>query len=813
MIPSNFHFRAVIIASLLLSVLCLSCSAGDKNTALASGEKYSRSWKAIDSLTNNGLTQSALNAIDTVYKKAKAVSNADQMIKAIIFRMRFESYKEEDAFVKALDRLNQEVKTAVFPVAPVLHSMLAECYWHYYQNNRWRFSDRTQTTKFELKDIHTWDLATIMEAMTAQYELSLKDADELKKTPLARYDEIIADRSSDNNLRPTLYDFLAHRAIDFFSFDDGDLTRPAFEFTLNSADYFKPFDEFIALAITSQDTGSLKFHALCLLQKLVAFHANDKDCAALIDADLKRLAFVRQHAVVPGKDSLYLKALEKLEKRFPGSPSSAEVTYQIALLYREWAATWQHRIAEQYRWMNKAALAICEKAQAAFPGSYGGRQCASLAAQIREKSMGFTCEYVNVPDKPFKAMVQYKNVSKVFWRQVPIELELYQKLVTRAYDRDSLVIKLAKLKPVKTWSLDVPDPGDYQGHSVELDVPAAPVGHYLILAASDPDFKFAKQAICFATTQVSGISYIDRTEQGGGHEFYLLDRTLGSSLKGVTANMWVQVYDQKARDYKKVLKGTYLSDVEGHVSVPPQPSEWSSCCFEFRNGKDRLFLDDNYSLYRYGKPSKHFTTVTHFFTDRAIYRPGQTIYFKAIMLRTDGEKNEIAAGENTTVRFYNVNNQEVAHLDLTSNAYGSVHGSFTAPTGTLNGEMYITDRHGRAGFSVEDYKRPKFEVTMSPFKGTKRLGETVRLEGLAKAYAGSAIDGAKVSTASCGRRASQTGGGAGGGRRAGRPKWRSQTAPPSPTTRAGFPSIFPLCPTSPFPELKTLHSVIPGTLT
>ena len=96
------------------------------------------------------------------------------------------------------------------------------------------------------------------------------------------------------------------------------------------------------------------------------------------------------------------------------------------------------------------------------------------------------------------------------------------------------------------------------------------------------------------------------------------------------------------------------------------------------------------------------------------------------------------------MRFCNVNNQEVAHLDLTSNAYGSIHGSFIAPTGTLNGEMYITDRHGRAGFSVEDYKRPKFEVTMNPFNGTKRLGETVRLEGAAKAYAGSAIDGAKV---------------------------------------------------------------------
>jgi hypothetical protein len=363
------------------------------------------------------------------------------MIKAIVYRMRYESVKEEDAFVKALDRLNEELKTASFPVAPVLHSMLAECYWRYYQDNRWRFANRTQTTKFELKDIHTWDLKTIMEAMTTEYELSLKDADALKKTTPDLYGETIENNTNERQLRPTLYDFLAHRAVDFFSCDDGDLTRPSFEFTLNSADYFKPFDEFTGLTITTQDTGSLKFHALRLLQKLVAFHTGDKDPAALIDVDLERLAFVRQHAVVPGKDSLYLKALDKLEKRFSGNPSSTEVTYQIALLYTEWAATYKHRVAEQYRWMNKSALELCQKAEAAFKDSYGAMQCAELAGQIRAKSMNFTIEYVNVPDKPFKTMVQYKNISHVYWRQVAIGLEDYQKLVERAYDNDSLVMR------------------------------------------------------------------------------------------------------------------------------------------------------------------------------------------------------------------------------------------------------------------------------------------------------------------------------------------------------------------------------------
>jgi hypothetical protein len=215
-------------------------------------------------------------------------------------------------------------------------------------------------------------------------------------------------------------------------------------------------------------------------------------------------------------------------------------------------------------------------------------------------------------------------------------------------------------------------------------------------------------------------------------------------MKGVIAKVWVQVYDEHAREYRKVLHGTYTSDAEGHVTITPQTDRYGNCTVEFLCGKDRLYLNDSYSLYRYGKPQKQTNLVTYFFTDRAIYRPGQTIYFKGIMVTTDGEKNAVTPGVSTTVRFYNVNQQEVAHLDLTSNAYGSIHGSFIAPMGALNGQMHLAGGNGQAYFSVEDYKRPKFEVTANPFKGTKRLGETVRLEGRALAYAGSAIDGAKV---------------------------------------------------------------------
>ena len=103
-----------------------------------------------------------------------------------------------------------------------------------------------------------------------------------------------------------------------------------------------------------------------------------------------------------------------------------------------------------------------------------------------------------------------------------------------------------------------------------------------------------------------------------------------------------------------------------------------------------------------------------FFTDRAIYRPGQTVYFKGIMLKFDKEqKPEILKNKKTVVEFYDVNWQKIASLNLKSNDFGSFQGSFTAPNNVLGGNMTIRNKNGAVSFSVEEYKRPKFETNIN----------------------------------------------------------------------------------------------------
>jgi hypothetical protein len=135
-----------------------------------------------------------------------------------------------------------------------------------------------------------------------------------------------------------------------------------------------------------------------------------------------------------------------------------------------------------------------------------------------------------------------------------------------------------------------------------------------------------------------------------------------------------------------------------------------------------------------------------FFTDRSLYRPGQTVYFKGIALTPATSKNSITTGYKTTIHLRDANYQIIDSAEVTTNDFGSFNGKFTLPQSVLNGIFQIVDKKGESNmsFSVEEYKRPKFYVAFEKVKDTYKVGDTVTISGNAKAYAGNNIDGAKV---------------------------------------------------------------------
>jgi hypothetical protein len=758
---NGLFFICLLAISVIATAFTLTSYKKNKSNMLLifpKGSSYTKEWKKVDSLTAKGLTKSALEVVNGIYDRAKAENNAPQFVKAIIHRMKFEQSMEEYSLVKALNKLNEEAKEASYPVKPVLQSMIAESYWQYYQNNRWKFYNRTTTVNFNNDDITTWDLKTIFSQVVKNYQASLESADSLKRTPLNIYDEVLIKESNSHNFRPTLYDFLAHRAVDFYMNEEPDIIRPVYKFELSDVNYFNDFESFAKLKIETKDTLSSKFYAIKILQDLIRFHSSseypayreDKGEAALIDVDLKRLKFVKNKSVSEIKDSLYLTALQSLEKRFTNNPASSEVNYEIAEVYVAKGNKYNPQQSSENKWCKKQALELCEAVIKKFPKSDGAINCAVLKAQIMEHAVDFITDKVTVPNEAFRALLTYKNLKTVYVRVAQMDIDKYNKSVERYYGEE-LVKQYLKLTPVKEWTVELPDDGDYQSHSAEIKIPELPLGHYVILVGSEKTFSYKENGVAYAPIWLSNISYINRRMKNGSYDFYLQHRETGKQLQGVSAQLYYQKYNYTSRNYEYVKGEKYTTDENGFFNVPP-PSEYRNFTIDFSykapspqtGGQDRLQTENAIYQYKeYGeKPYKQ--PKTFFFLDRGIYRPGQTVYFKGIMINTDGETNSIMPNTPTAVTFYDVNYQKVADVSLTTNEYGTFTGSFTTPMGVLNGQMSLNNGSGSIYFSVEEYKRPKFEVSFNPVKGSYRLNENIKVEGLAKAYSGAKIDGAEV---------------------------------------------------------------------
>ena len=757
------HRKLFIIVLLAISGIATAFTFTDfKKTeeytvfAFPKGSTYEKEWKKVDSLALKGLNKSALAVVNGIYDKAKAENNAPQLVKAIIHRMKFEQYMEEYSLEKALNRLTEEAKDATYPAKPVLQSIIAESYWNYYMNNRWKFYNRTTTVNFKNDDITTWDLKTIFSQVIKNYQASLSNTDTLKQTPLNIYDEVLVKFPDTRRFRPTLYDFLAHRAIDFYMNEEPDIIQPAYKFELSGDDYFGKEKDFVNMKIESKDSLSNKFYAIKTMQDLIKFHLNttslplgqDRE-VALIDVDLKRLHFVHAKSTSPIKDSLYLKALLNLEEEYSSVRFSADISHTIAKVYLEKGQKYNPHQSEENKWFCKKALEVCDATIKKYPTTYGAQNCEVLKAEILAKSIDFITEKVNIPNEAARALVTYKNLKTAYVRIAEIDVDKYNKSIENLYGEE-LIKKYLKLTAIKQWTIELPDDGDYQTHTTEIKIPELPLGHYVVLIGSDKDFSYKGNGVAYGGMWVSNISYVNRRMKDGSFDFYVQHRVTGAPLKGVTAQLYYQKYNYITRNYEYVRDEKYTSDENGFFNVPPSKDYRNftidftyKSATPFTEAPDRLQTDN--SLYQYKTNLVEGTIPrTFFFLDRAIYRPGQTVYFKGIMITTKGEENKIVPNAKTTVTFYDVNYQKISSLDLTTNDYGTFSGTFTAPTGVLNGQMTMTNGTGTASLSVEDYKRPKFEVGFNPVIGSYRLDENIKVNGNAKAYSGAKIDGAEV---------------------------------------------------------------------
>src|SRR5256884_7304413 len=132
--------------------------------------------------------------------------------------------------------MESEIAKAPQELAPMLDTILANWYWHYFQNNRWRFMQRTQTAQQPGNDFTTWDLPRLFAEIDKRFQKALAAADTLKKTPIATFDDLLQKGTLPDTYRPTLYDFIAQEALKFYASGEQAAAKPedAFELSADS---------------------------------------------------------------------------------------------------------------------------------------------------------------------------------------------------------------------------------------------------------------------------------------------------------------------------------------------------------------------------------------------------------------------------------------------------------------------------------------------------------------------------------------------------------------------------------------------------
>ena len=699
---------------------------------------YESEWKRIDSLAKLGLSQSVIDELEKLYKRAKKDENAPQIVKICIFQLEFDRKKEENHFPRAVEKIKKEIEQSSKPLSNVFHSILAEMYWWYFEGNRWKILELPASNDPTNMDIQQWDARRILTEIHQQYQHSLNDENLLFQTSVGSYDDIIAKGKNTSKLRNSLFEFLAFRALDFYQNNNSWSVIPSGDQLIFDAQTFDDAERFVKIDLqTNKSTISPFRQALLLYQKLLSNNGEGRE-SAQVDADLLRFKFLYANSKAEAIDSLYSHGLKSLIQKYSNDKISAEIQYELANFYFTQGAKFNPLASEKFRWEKKKAIEICEKAIANFPESRGSKLCERLIEQIKTKTVSVQIEAVSPVNKPTRILLSHQNLDSVRFRVVAMTYS--EILNVRRMQNDGLKVFFNSKSTLSKWSVDLANDNDYQQYSSEIKVPGQSAGGYALLAS---DASTDGVLSSYATFWVSDISSITRIKREEELEFRVVNRNTGQSYKDVTIELYEQNYNRQIRTTKLEKLTSLTSDKTGRAVF--STSNNRSVFAYYRTKNDSLFDFNGLYLSRKRGWIEHETRARSFiFTDRSIYRPGQTIHLKGIAIQFKGENRTIIRDTLLNVQLFDQNSQKLASVSVKTNQYGSYYASFVLPSSALTGNFRISDGLSPSFIDVEEYKRPKFEVELFAPGNSYRLGSEASITGKAESYSGAKISNAQV---------------------------------------------------------------------
>lgn len=237
------------------------------------------------------------------------------------------------------------------------------------------------------------------------------------------------------------------------------------------------------------------------------------------------------------------------------------------------------------------------------------------------------------------------------------------------------------------------------------------------------------------TVSVTRLAAIYRNLSGNKQEVMVTDYLSGKPVDGAI----VTYYGGQRRNLQEL--GTVKTDREGLATLPANSQVLAFQAS--RPGDTNAMLTNIYPMGSGRRPEKNPVEVS-IFTDRGLYRPGQTIFFKGLAYVKDSNDPHAVAGQPFTVTLYDANGKEITQKKVTTNEFGSFNGEFSLPKQTLSGVFRLSTGQMSVYIHVEEYKRPTFQAYFLPIKGDIAFGDSVTIQGKAATFSGVSLPSGDV---------------------------------------------------------------------
>lgn len=670
------------------------------NTMLmAQSQSIEQKWKEVELELQNGQFKSLQPKIDLIKDLSQKENNHESYLKALFYesKIKFVTTDDKDDVNFVFELFKKELKGKSKVNDAIVNSYLAQLYAAYYNQNRWKIDSRTNLENQSSDDVRFWTEDKFKKTILDYFTQSISSKNELINAKSSDYKTILKnndDLKIDNKqieLTPTIYDVLVYEYISYLKREDGDVKVKEL------------YKDLIAINLKANNQNAVLYNELNLLNTS--------------ESDSSELNLIKQK--------------EALAKKYPTAWYTAYVQYSLATdLYN----------SNENKLDNiNQIFAIQQDVAKKFPKSNEKIQIDNLVSKIKSKEFKVDTEKYLIENRNSPIKISHKNFNKIYVKVLAynVGFEDDSKQQSLYVYNDNRIKQaqefLNRLKVVEEYAIDLTSFNDYQSHSTIAKLSPLASGRYIILFSNDPTFKISKNDdIDFIDIAVSKYSINPINNQ-----LFVVNRETGKPENNIS----VEVLN--TTNYNKKEIKTFVSSKTGEITLP---TSWKS--FEFRVKNEHAVYSSSFYNNRYNSIDKGENSVK-IFTDRAIYRPGQTVYFKGIFYASKEKERSVLPNKKLTFILQDINSKEVAKLELTTNEFGSANGNFVLPASALTGDFTIIadaddDEYGYHSIKVEEYKRPKFEVEIEKNKGVYSLNEQVKVEGKAIAFSGANIDNAKV---------------------------------------------------------------------